>query len=159
MNYELIPLPVRSPIYLDSVFTITSTIIGELGGRLLLDRSYVSENGQLVTMLIDMVIPPNSFQGQRRITLTVDKDFAAVRCLPAMEFKFPLILLQTFTGLEIQDFQTEEDDFDFVYIKKNGKIEQVERTSIIVNKSLGILSVIGAKLDHFSRYGWVRKSE
>ena len=159
MNYELIPLPVRSPIYLDSVFTITSTIIGELGGRLLLDRSYVSENGQLVTMLIDMVIPPNSFQGQRRITLTVDKDFAVVDCLPAMEFKFPLILLQTFTGLEIQDFQTEEDDFDFVYIKKNGKIEQVERTSIIVNKSLGILSVIGAKLDHFSRYGWVRKSE
>jgi len=159
INYELVALPVRSPIYLDSVFTITGIIIGEVGGRILLDRSYVSENGQLVTMFVDMVIPPNSFSGQRRINLTIDKDFAVVHCLPAMEFKFPLTVVQTFTGLDLQDFQSEQEDFDFVYIKKNGNIEEVERTSIIVNKTLGILTVLNAKLNHFSRYGWVRKSE
>jgi hypothetical protein len=157
INYDIIPLPARSPIFLDSVFTISKTIVGELGGQIILDRSYISDRGKLVTMLVNLIIPPNAFPGQRRITLTIDRNFSVVHCLPAMEFNFPLTLVQTFTGLDLQDYQAE--DIDFVYIKKNGLIEEVERTSITVVKSLGILTVLNAKLNHFSRYGWVRKSE
>jgi len=157
INYDIIPLPARSPIFLDSVFTISKTIVGELGGQIILDRLYISDRGKLVTMLVNLIIPPNAFPGQRRITLTIDRNFSVVHCLPAMEFNFPLTLVQTFTGLDLQDYQAE--DIDFVYIKKNGLIEEVERTSITVVKSLGILTVLNAKLNHFSRYGWVRKSE
>jgi len=157
INYELIPLPARSPIFLDSIFTITRSIVGELGGRLLLDRIYISDKGQLVTMLVDLVIPPNAFSGERTITLTVDKGFAVVHCSPSMDFQIPLNLIQTFTGLDLSDYQSE--DIDFVFVHKNGRIEEVERTSILVIKALGIVTVLNAKLNHFSRYGWVRKGE
>jgi len=157
INYEIIPLPARSPIFLDSVFAITKTILGVLGGQIILDRSYISNRGKLVTMLVNLVIPPHSFSGQRDITLKIDRGFAIVHCTPQMNFNIPLNLIQTFTGLDLENYQTE--DIDFVFIKKNGLIEEVERTSITVIKPLGILTVLNAKLNHFSIYGWVRKSE
>jgi hypothetical protein len=157
INYELIPLPVRSPIFFDSVFAITKNIVGEIGGQMILERTYLSNRGRLVTMLVDLVIPPHCFSGQRTITLKVERDFAIVNCTPEMEFKMPMHLVQTFTGLDLENYQTEE--IDFVYINENGLIEDVDRTSLLVIKSLGVLSIIDAKLNHFSRYGWVRKSE
>ncbi|HEY7751414.1 MAG TPA: hypothetical protein VH917_03910 [Ignavibacteriaceae bacterium] len=157
INYDIIPLPERSPIYLDSVFSVTKSIIGEIGGHIALDRTYISNRGRLVTMLVNLTIPPNAFSGQRNITLTIDRDYAAVHCLPGMQFNLPLNLVQTFTGLDIQDYETE--DIDFVYIRKNGTLEEVDRTAIVVNKLLGIVTVLDAKLNHFSRYGWVRKNQ
>ena len=157
INYELIPLPRRSPIFLDSIFSITKTIVGEIGGQLTLERLYISDKGKLITMLVDLVIPPHCFTGQRNITLNIERDFALVNCSPQMEFKMPLHLVQTFTGLDLQNYETEE--IDFVYIGKNGRFEHVDRTAIVVNKLLGIVTVLDAKLNHFSRYGWVRKSE
>jgi hypothetical protein len=157
INYEMIPLPARSPIYLDSIFSITQTIVGEIGGQIILDRSYISDRGRLVTILVDLTIPANAFNGTRVIRLTIDDGTAAVHCLPAMSFNFPLHLIQTFTGLDLQNYKIEE--IDFVYIRKNGELEEVEKDAIIVNRLLGIVTVLDAELDHFSRYGWVRKSE
>ena len=153
--YDIIPLPERSPIYLDSVFTISLPIVGEIGGRLVLDKFYVSAEGKIVTMLADLTIPPNAFSGVRTITLTVDKNFAAVQCKPRMVFNKPLILVQTFTGLDLNQFNSGTIDFNF--INKNGTLENVERTALTVIKPLGIVTVLNAKINHFSKYGWVRK--
>jgi len=157
INFSLIPLPQKSPIYLDSVFTVSKLINGLLGGAIVLDRTYISDKGQLVTMLVNLVIPPLSFLGQDTITVTIDNDFAAVHCEPGMTFLHPLLMLQTFTGLNLSKYNTE--DIDFVYINDEGGIEDVENSLIIVNKPLGLVTVIGAQLHHFSRYGWVRKHD
>ncbi len=106
-------------------------------------------------MLVDIVILPLSFNGQRNITLTIDRDHALVNCEPGMTFQHPLIMLQTFTGLDLSNYNSE--DIDFVYLNKNGDIEEVENAGIIVIKPTGTLTVLNAQIDHFSRYGWVRK--
>ncbi len=154
-SYDMIPLPTRSPIFEDSVFTVSKLINGLLGGSIVLNKTYISDNGKLVTMLVNIVVPPLAFNGQQNITLTIDSCFASVQCEPGMTFKLPLIMTQTFTGLNLKSYNPQ--DIDFVYIEDNGTIEDVNNSSILVEKLTGTLTVLNAQIPHFSRYGWVRR--
>jgi len=154
-SYDIIPLPTKSIGFLDSVFTVSKLINGLLGGVINLNKTYISKEGTLVTMSVDAVIQPLSFWGTRRISFTIDDTTATVQCEPGMTFQRPLLMVQTFTGLDLSEYETE--DIDFVYIKDDGGIEDVENSLILVNKPLGLVTVIGAQLPHFSRYGWVRR--
>lgn len=153
--YDIIPLPGKSIGFLDSTFTVTKVINGLLGGVITLDRTYISEDSTLVTMLVDVVIQPLSFWGKKKIILRIDDTTATVHCEPGMTFQRPLLMLQTFTGLDLSEYETE--DIDFVYINDDGNIEDVDNLGIIVVKPLGSVTVISANLWHFSRYGWVRR--
>jgi hypothetical protein len=152
---SIIPLPEKSPIYLDSVFTVTKVINGLLGGTITLDKVYISKEGRLVTILVDMVIPPMAFFGQREITVTIEDSIAVMNCGPDMNFRRPLIVIQTFTGLDLMKYNTNE--IDFGYIKDDGQFYSIPRTTMIINKPLGLVSIVGARISHFSKYGWVRK--
>jgi hypothetical protein len=154
-TYDLIPLPQRSPIFQDSTFTISKLINGLLGGNIILNRTYISKEGKLVTMLVNLVVPPLAFPGNRNITLTIDNCFANVHCDPGMTFNLPLIMVQTFTGLNLKEYNSQ--DIDFVYLKDDGSIEEIDNSLIIVEKLTGTLTVLNAQIPHFSRYGWVRK--
>lgn len=154
-NFSIIPLPEKSSIYLDSIFTVKKLINGLLGGTITLDKSYISKEGKLVTMLVDLVIPPLAFLGQREITVTIEDTIAVMNCGPSMNFQRSLLLVQTFTGLNLNNYNVKE--IDFGYIGENGNFYPIPRTSIIVNKPFGLVSVVGAKISHFSKYGWVRK--
>ncbi|MFI5236880.1 MAG: hypothetical protein ACHQLA_02960 [Ignavibacteriales bacterium] len=153
-DYEIIPLPPKGPGFIDSIFTVSKLINGLLGGNVILNKTYLTPQGKLVTMLVNVKIPALSFFGQRNIRLTIDNDKAAVHCEPGMTFNRPLIMLQTFIGLDLSNTNTQ--DIDFVYINDDGTIEDVPNSQIIVIKPLGLVTVISARLNHFSRYGWVR---
>jgi hypothetical protein len=156
-NYDLIPLPVRSPIFQDSIFSVSKLINGLLGGNIILNRTYISREGKLVTMLVNLVVPPLAFTGNRNITLTIDNSFANVHCEPGMTFNLPLLMVQTFTGLNLKQYNPQ--DIDFVYLKDDGGIEEINNSAIIVEKLTGTLTVLNAQVPHFSRYGWVRKHD
>ncbi len=72
-----------------------------------------------------------------------------------MIFQRSLICLQTFTGLNLNYYNTKE--IDFMYISDNGYYESIPRTALVINKTLGLVSVINARINHFTKYGWVRK--
>ena len=152
--YSMITLPNRSPIFQDSVFQVSKVINGLFGGSVILNKTYISENGKLVTMLVNLEIPPLAFTGNKNIVLTIDSCFAAVQCEPGMRFRLPLIMTQTFTGLNLKGHNA--GDINFVYIKDNGGIEEIPFSIKVVEPLTGTLSVIGAQIPHFSRYGWVR---
>jgi hypothetical protein len=155
-DYDTIPLPPKGPGFLDSIFTVSKLINGLLGGNITLNKLYRTPQGGIVTMFVNVVIQPFSFFGQDTLTLTIDDGVAAVHCEPGMTFLRPLIMLQTFTGLDLSGYNTR--DIDFVYIKDDGTIEDVPNSRIIVIKPLGLVTVVGARLNHFSLYGWVRRN-
>ena len=156
LKLAIIPLPEKSPLYLDSVFTVTKIINGLLGGTITLDKSYISKEGKLVTVLVNMVIPPLAFFGQRTITCTIEDSLAIMDCGPDMTFGRSLTLVQTFTGLDLMSYDVR--DIDFGYINEDGHYYPIQRSSLIVNKQLGLVSIVNGKIGHFSKYGWVRKS-
>ncbi|HEY7752028.1 MAG TPA: hypothetical protein VH917_07020 [Ignavibacteriaceae bacterium] len=154
--YDVIPLPKKSPVFEDSVFTISKLINGLLGGVINFNRTYISNDEKPVKMLISALFNPLSFFGKRNIRFTIDDSTATIHCAPSMTFLRPLIFTNSFIGLNLRDYDTE--DIDFVHFNEDGTIEDAGGLIIVV-KPLGIVTVIGANISHFSRYGWVRKSE
>jgi hypothetical protein len=154
-EYELIPLPAKSPLWMDSVFTMSKVIDGAVGGRMILEKYYISEDGDSIITKADLRIPEGAFQGTETITMTVDDEYAAVHFYPSMVFDDTLRLFQSFEGLNLEEYPT--GTIDFVYLADDGSVELVKKNGLQVVKPQGIVRVQNAKLLHFSRYGWVRK--
>lgn len=94
----------------------------------------------------------NSFEGRKRITIKTDNEYAALDFHPeGIELNKPARLTVIFKGLDL-----DEDGVDFQYIDENGNLAPVDYRRLIVNKRLGWVIVMDAKLEHFSRYGFTR---
>jgi hypothetical protein len=154
--FKLIPLPKKSALWMDSVFTISQLIDGSVGGRIIMANYYISETGDSVEFEVDLRIPAGAFQGSETITITVDSDSAAVHFYPEMVFAEELRLFQSFEGLNLENMQT--GTIDFVYMCNDGSIELIKKNGTQIVVPQGIVRVQNAKHLHFSRYGWNRKS-
>ena len=154
-DYELIPLPPKSQLWQDSVFTMSKVINGSVGGRMILEKYYMSAEGDSVIIGLDLRIPPNAFQGIKTITVVMDDEYCAFHFYPQMVFDDTLKLFQYFQGLHLDEYPT--GTFDFVYLSDDGSVELIKKNGLQVVVPQGILRVQNAKLLHFSRYGWVRK--
>jgi hypothetical protein len=155
-EYELIPLPNKSPLWMDSVFTMSKEIDGTIGGRMIMNKYYIAEDGDSVIIKADLRIPAGAFQGTETITMTVDDEHAAIHFYPEMVFEDTLKLFHSFEGLNLENLPT--GTIDFVFIRDDGSIELIKKNGIQIVVPQGILRVQNAKLLHFSRYGWIRKS-
>ena len=153
-TFEKIKLPTPSALWKDSLITMSQTIDGSVGGRLILDKYYISENGDSIKVKVDLIIPADAFQGTKTITITVDQTDAAVHFYPAMVFDDTLRLFQSFEGLNLDGYST--GTIDFVYIRDDGTAELLKKNGTQIILPQGIMRVQNAKLIHFSRYGWVR---
>jgi len=153
-TFEKIKLPNPSALWKDSLITMSQTIDGSVGGRLILDKYYMSENGDSIKVKVDLRIPAGAFQGTKSITITVDQIDAAVHFYPAMVFDDTLRLFQSFEGLNLDGYST--GTIDFVYILDDGTTELIKKNGTQIILPQGIMRVQNSKLIHFSKYGWVR---
>lgn len=154
-DYELIPLPNKSLLWVDSVFSMSKVIDGSVGGRIIMDKYYIAEDGDSLIIKVDLRIPEGAFQGTETITMTVDNEYAAIHFTPNMIFEDTLRLFQSFEGLHLENYPT--GTLDFVFISNGGSIELIKKNGMQVVVPTGIVRVQNAKLLHFSRYGWIRK--
>ena len=70
-----------------------------------------------------------------------------------MQFNVPVDYTLTITGLDLTGVNP--NTLDFVYIDVNGNMYSVQKEYVIMDLSNGMLKVKNAKLNHFSRYGFV----
>ena len=154
-DYELIPLPNKSLLWMDSVFTISEVVDGLVGGRMIMEKYYIAEDGDSVLIKADLRIPEGAFQGTETITMTVDDEYAAIHFYPEMAFDETLNFFQSFEGLHLENYPT--GTLDFVFIADDGSVELIKKNGVQVVVPQGIVRVQNAKLLHFSRYGWIRK--
>lgn len=154
--YQQITLPNKSSLWADSIFTMSQAIDGSVGGRMIMEKYYIAYDGDSIIMKADLRIPGGAFQGSETITITVDSDSAVVHFYPEMVFADTLRLFQSFEGLHLENYST--GTLDFVFIRDDGSIELIKKNGLQVVKPQGIVRVQNAKLLHFSRYGWIRKS-
>ncbi len=154
-DYELVPLPPRSQLWIDSVLTTSKTIDGDIGGRIILEKYYIAANGDSIIVYANLNVPPGAFTGTETITMTVDDEFCAIHFYPSMVFLDTLKLFQSFEGLDLSTYGN--SIFDFVFIDEYGNFELIKKNGLQVKINQGIVRVQNAKLLHFSRYGWVRR--
>lgn len=153
-EYQLVPLPPKAPEWQGITLSANAVIFGEVGGEIELDTFYVAVDGRAINILASLVIPRGAFKGTRKITITVDDEFAAIHFYPAMTFEKPLMLTQVFSGLNLKSRHT--GTIDFAFIDDNGSIECIRNNGIQVIVPQGLVRVLSARISHFSRYGWTR---
>ncbi len=153
-TYSLIPIPEKTGLYSEADFTTTSTIDGATGGTMTMNQSYWGNNGHLVTISLSMIIPPGAFSGVKTITLTADDQYAALICTPAMVFDLNLTLNFSYTGLSLNRQSISHYRQGFYFMPNSGVPDEVNNSGVEINRLLGKVKVIDAKISHFSRYGW-----
>lgn len=152
---ELIPLPQPSQIGIVTNYAQTVSIDGSVGGNIIINHG-LFDSGDSVIVSAVLHIPKNAFEGTVDITLSLDNKFASVYFDPAMTFSVPLSLNLKFTGLNLKALNIDPETVDFSYIDSNGNITHIDYNTLTVNISAGLISVNGAIIDHFSRYGFSR---
>ena len=153
-TFSLIPVPGRTGLSSETAFSTTSIIDGSIGGTMTMDKSYMGDNGKLVTLSLTMTIPPGAFSGVQTITLTADDQYAALICSPAMVFDQSLSLDFSYTGLTLNNTNLVNGKQGFYFISDSGYLEIIDNKGMTINKKKGTVVVSTAKINHFSRYGW-----
>jgi hypothetical protein len=154
-SYQMIKLPKKSGMYVETIFSKTKTIDGDEGGQIRIYERYVANDGHTVKIYAKLKVKEDSFDGEVAITLTIDDEFAAASFSPAMVFNEPVELTLWFEGIDLEELNLTTGDYDFVFIDDNGNTEVVGYNALRVDESRGRIVVIKAKLHHFSRYGFV----
>lgn len=151
-SYRLIKLPKKSGMSVETIFSVTQTIDGDVGGIIRLNESYVAADGHTVYIDIKLNVKKDSFVGVADFTIAADDEYAAAQFFPKMDFVIPVELDLKFEGLDL-DLTT--GDYDFVFIDDEGNIEIIGYNAIHVSESQNKIWVTKADLPHFSRYGFV----
>ena len=156
-DYYLLPLPEKSHLFEDSLYSITKTIDGIAGGSISYSNYFISVDGDSVSFEFDIDFPKNAFSGTEEITVTLDDEYAALKFYPHLVFNADhwVKLTQKFRGLNLDGMSNQT--IDFVFIGDDGNIELVAKNGVQVIIPRGLVRVNNAILRHFSRYGWIRK--
>jgi len=152
---DMILLPKRSALWMDSVFTMSQEIDGTVGGRMILEKYYISDDGDSVSFKGDLTIPKGAFQGVKIITMSVDNNYAFIHFYPEMVFAKELKFSQSFKNLNLENYESKK--IDFCFVAPDGTIEIIKRDGVQIKLREGEVKISKAKLHHFSRYGWIRK--
>ncbi len=85
--------------------------------------------------------------------MTADDEYCASTFQPGMSFSKSGIYNISYTGVDLSGVNP--STVRFVYLKNDGTLEYPEHEGITVDFSIGKIAVKNAKLNHFSRYGFV----
>jgi hypothetical protein len=132
-------------------------INGEIGDELTLNETYIDSTGREINIYARLRVLENSFPGDATISMIPNADDLSIRFSPEMTFNRDLRLDLVFTGIDLEKFgYTTTGTYDFAFFADNGDVELIESDISQVNIQQKKISVQNAKLNHFSRYGWIR---
>jgi hypothetical protein len=154
VTYEEIQIPTKPAG--TPTFTATETIDGSKGGYVKIKDSYITVDGDTVELDVKLKIKKDCFSGTQDITMTLDDVYTAVRFTPEMIFDKPVELNVKYKGLDPEQLNLTSGTYEFLYIDDDGNTQTVPSYGVKVNAEDGEISVKKAKLDHFSRYAFIR---
>lgn len=156
-DYSLIKLPTASGLQINNIYSDSKWISGSQGGSLNIQGSYSGGIFGTVTVNSTLVFTAGSFSGSKNISMTADDEYCSSSFLPGMSFSAPAIYNITYTGIDLTGINPAH--VTFVYLKTDGTLEYPLHEGITVDATTGKISVKNAKLNHFSRYGFVNKED
>ena len=149
-----IALPKAEGMQIENSFTVTKKINGSQGGFLTMFESYPGGPFGTVTIDAELVFEQGCYPGNKDISMTNDDFNCATTLEPSFEkFNGVVTFNIKYTGINLNNI--DPNNVKFAYIAPGGELEYAANEGIIVNVSTGTIQVVNAKIDHFSRYGFV----
>jgi len=154
LQLKLISLPTPSGgLNVETDYTVYKEINGGTGGSFWASYSYEGGPNGMVYISSGLNFPANSFSSIKIISKTFSSTGAAMVFGPPMTFNAPIYYTLKIGGLDLTGVNPET--LDFVYIDSNGNMFPCEYDFVRMYQTEGVLMVKNAKLNHFSRYGFV----
>jgi hypothetical protein len=145
-----------TPVYPNELY-VEKLIDGSLGGKLTMEGIYVNSFGDIVTVKATLTVPAGAYKKNLLISMRTDSNLPALEFKPRTHFDLPLKLDLKFTGMRLIRYGLEHGKTDFIYIADDGSQFLIKHDGLNVNLNEQRAEVRGAKLYHFSRYGFIRK--
>jgi len=139
--------------------TITQVIDGTLGGTVSFVQKVMSSEGREVQVEACFKIPKLAFTGTKNITMTVNVDNGTISFFSHMIFNNTCLLDFRLSNMNLAHlgFVPQDTKAEFVFFNDEGGIETVQSLGVKLDYSTGYIKVQTVKINHFSRYGFVRK--
>lgn len=148
-----ITLPENSQMRLESYYSASKVINGEVGGSVKLDINYVSKSDVNVIITAEIEVPAGAYSGEKNITMIINSYNGTATFYPSPEtFNKPLIFNLRVSGVNLNG--VDPKTIEYVYLAPDGSFAPIEYKNLVVNG--GVLIVDGALIPHFSMYGWCR---
>lgn len=134
-------------------------IIGAVGGQITILNELMDSTGRIISVYADLIVPPGAFDGIKTISMKVDLKSASIDFNPSMHFTSNLNFNCWLSNLPLAELGLQKSDTVlFAYIDSLGNKSPILSKNISMNWNKGRLHVNGAKIEHFSRYGFIRKN-
>ena len=134
-------------------YTENFTVDGKKGARLSIKHTWKNDYGMPVTLQADLIVPRNAFEGVLEFDMIFDLENYSMELYPSpFTFDKPVEFSMYFYGVDLSEYAGYNLDFNYL----DGEEEELEYFYKDVDIKNGNLVIWGAKLHHFSRYGWVR---
>jgi hypothetical protein len=136
----------------------TSKLIdGEIGGELVLDTTFINGEGREINVYARLRILEGSYLGSINISMLADDEDVSIQLFPEMKFNRSVRLDLIYTGIDLEELGfTTTGNVDFAYFSDDGNVELIVSDMSHVSIPQMQIKVRNAKLNHFSRYGWIR---
>ena len=132
----------------------TKVIDGFYGGKIEINHSFETSEGDTITIWARLNFPQRSFNGVEEISMIINNEIGTISFYPHMVFNIPAGFNVKYTGLDLSDIDPHL--VDFMFQNYDGTTEQINYDEIIVKVDVGVLRLVKGRLNHFSRYGWIR---
>lgn len=141
--------------------TVTKTINGLLGGIIQLEQNILDSDGRVINAKAKFEVEPGAFLGIQTITMQVNADNGSIYFYPHMDFNKNCKLNFKLRNVNLSKlgFTSSDTKAEFVFFNENGGTEPIENLGVKLNYGNGEIEVNNAKIEHFSRYGFVRKDD
>jgi hypothetical protein len=135
---------------LEKKYSFSAQIDGAVGGVLKFskEKKKFSFDGTLT-------VPAGAYAGVQNIEATVNTNKAYIDFEPS-PFSFDASAILNFEIEGVKISKKDAASIQFGYFDSNNNFVPVQYDEMIVDPENGVLSIHGAKIDHFSRYGWTR---
>lgn len=153
---QFVKLPSKAGLSKESSLSTSESVNGSRGDVIFLRGTYTTENGDQVSMFANLMIPRGAFEGTVDISMSADDEYAGVDFAPHMTFNKPLTLTLAFSGLNLKELGITRENAGFYFVDESGNLVEVPNRGISLNYQTGTIMVIGAKIDHFSRYAFAK---
>ena len=153
---QIVKLPERQNVSTEWSWSTWKRFNNKETDKIVLTDQYTSLSGKTVTVTAVLTVPAGAFDADHEdITMTADDGTATLTFTPHMVFNKPLTLDVTYSGLDLRTMIKMLPHLGFYYIDDNGSITPIANQGIRYNIFTGTISVKGAQIEHFSRYGFI----
>jgi hypothetical protein len=132
---------------------ITKSINGNQGGRLLFNEliGKVEISGSLT-------VSPGAYSGNQNISVTLNDGYLYQVYKPSpFVFRSPLILNLLYKNVDLSGIDVNK--VGFYFLSENGTYYKADYDSLIFDVEKRTIGITGAKIPHFSRWGWAKSEE